>query len=217
MDERNETSPARPRYKWPWVVLLMLLTGLALAAAWIGLEARRLRQYRDPAWPSARSNQPPPLHQGPANSARLPGDALRGGDVAAGRKVFFEKPEASCGKCHKVAGQGGETGPALDGIASRQTREFILESMLQPNCRTTAGFESVIVLLKNGSGYSGFLKSETENELAIQTAEEGLITVRKSDVQIRQPGLSPMPEGLGQVLSRQDLRDVIEFVASLKD
>ncbi len=223
--------PARPRYRWPPFVLALFLAGLALAVVWMSHEVRRLREFRDPNPLSAPAGQPAPqAHsqtQGPAagtNSIQLTNgplaefrEALHGGDAVVGRKVFFEKPEASCAKCHKVGGQGGDTGPALDGIGSRQTREFILESMISPNCRTLEGYETVIVLLKDGSGCSGFLKKETENELVIHAAEEGLITIKKSEIQVRQKGLSPMPEGLGGVLSRQDLRDVIEFVASLKN
>lgn len=233
MGDESE-MPARPRYKWPLVVLALFLAGLALAVVWMSHEVRRLRSFRDPdplVAPGGRPAPPTPSPtQGPAagtNSVVLTNgplaeyrDALHGGDAVVGRKVFFEKPEASCAKCHKVGGQGGDTGPALDGIGARQTREYILESMISPNCRTLEGYESVIVLLKDGSGHAGLLKKETESELVIQMAEEGsinLITIRKSDIQVRQKGLSPMPEGLGNVLSRQDLRDVIEFVASLKN
>jgi hypothetical protein len=40
--------------------------------------------------------------------------------------------------------------------------------------------------------------------------------LKKSDVQSRQKALSPMPEGMGQILSKSDLRDLIEFLSSLK-
>jgi hypothetical protein len=42
------------------------------------------------------------------------------------------------------------------------------------------------------------------------------VTVKKSDIQSRDKGLSPMPEEMGQVLSRQDLRNLVEFLSGLK-
>ena len=71
-------------------------------------------------------------------------------------------------------------------------------------------------MLKSGSGCSGLLKGEDETNLVIHTPDEGLVTIRKSDIQVRQKGASPMPEGLGQILSKEDLRNLVEFVAGLK-
>jgi quinoprotein glucose dehydrogenase len=142
--------------------------------------------------------------------------ALQGGAAATGRKIFFEKPEANCGKCHKAGGEGGDVGPALDGIGTRRTREFILESVVFPNAHTTTNFETVVLLLKGGSGCSGTLKSETETNLVLSNVEDGVITIPKTNIQIRQVGLSPMPEGLNKLLTPQELRDLVEFVAGLK-
>ena len=77
-------------------------------------------------------------------------------------------------------------------------------------------YEIVIVLLKNGTARSGMLKSEDATNLVVNTSEDGLVKISKSDIQLRQKGMSPMPEGLGQIISRQDLRDLVEYVQSLK-
>src|SRR6185437_11218960 len=63
----------------------------------------------------------------------LYGDALVGGDAEAGRRIFQGKAEVSCLRCHKVQGIGGEVGPDLGGIGSRQKRDYLLESLLTPN------------------------------------------------------------------------------------
>lgn len=223
--ERSNGSPNPPRYRWPWFLLAAVILAVVLAIAWMSVAVRRTRELRDSnPFPSEVTPQKPALKTNPAPAQlqstnnpleEFPG-VLTGGDALAGRKIFFEKPDANCGKCHKVGGEGGDTGPALDGIGSRQTREYVLESMISPNCRTVPGYESVIVLLKNGTGCSGFLKSENETELIINTSEDGPVTIRKTDIQIRQKGLSPMPEGLGQILSKEDLRNLVAFVSSLK-
>jgi quinoprotein glucose dehydrogenase len=143
-------------------------------------------------------------------------DLLRGGNAATGRKIFLEKPEANCGKCHRIAETGPEIGPPLNGIGAKQSREEILESILFPNAKITKGYESVILLLKNGSAVCGVLRRETPTELTVDSAEDGVTIVKTADVQSRRAAMSPMPEGLWAVLSRRDLRDLVEFLATLK-
>jgi cytochrome c553 len=41
--------------------------------------------------------------------------------------------------------------------------------------------------------------------------------IPKDQIAKRQRGLSAMPEGLANMLSKQDLRDLIEFLAGLKE
>jgi quinoprotein glucose dehydrogenase len=142
--------------------------------------------------------------------------ALVGGNAAEGKKIFFEKPEASCVRCHKVGEEGGEVGPVLTGVASRNPREYLLESVVFPNKQIAKGFETLIVSLKNGTAYAGIVKSEDDKELVLNSPEEGLVKIKKADIEKRDTGLSGMPEGLGEVLSKRDLRDLIEFLGSQK-
>lgn len=141
---------------------------------------------------------------------------LHGGDAQQGRKLFFERAEAACLRCHKVNGEGGDVGPELTGVGSRQTREYLLESVLLPNKQIAQGFESLIVTLKGGMAYAGVLKKENEKELVLNSPEDGLITVLKAEITSRNRGVSPMPEGMASILSKQDLRNLVEFLAGLK-
>lgn len=147
-------------------------------------------------------------------------EALYGGNAADGRKIFFERAEAACLRCHKVGGEGGgeggDVGPNLTGIGGRQPREYILESIAYPNAQIAAGFESVLVEAKNGVTYAGILKSETDKELVINSPEDGLVKVPKENVKSRQKTLSGMPDGMAGILSTRDLRDLVEYLASQK-
>lgn len=216
----SDNNGATPRYRWPWFALAAVVIGVALFFFWVGLEALRVRDMRE-------SKPSPPMEQG----SQIPSDAddasvtnqllagyedlLSGGNTEAGRKIFFQRPEASCAQCHSVGGAGGNTGPALDGIGSQRTRSFILEALLYPNLHVNTNYETVILILKNGRGVFGRLRGEDAATVTVQS-DDGLIAVSKDEIQTRQKGVSPMPAGLGQILSRQDLRDLVEFVASLK-
>ena len=108
-------------------------------------------------------------------------------------------------------------GPDLADIGKRQTREYLLESILYPNKVIAPGFENVTLEMKNGDTLAGTVKSEDAEELVLNLAEDGSIQrVFKNQIEKRQRGLSAMPEGLANMLSKEDLRDVIEFLAELK-
>jgi quinoprotein glucose dehydrogenase len=143
-------------------------------------------------------------------------ETLHGGNAAEGKKIFFERPEASCVRCHKINGEGGEVGPDLSHAGAQKDRQYFLESIVLPNKDIAQGFESVLVSLKTGTSYAGVIKTENANELVINSPEDGLVTVKKSEIQSRDKGLSPMPEGMGQVLTKQDLRNLVEFLSGLK-
>jgi quinoprotein glucose dehydrogenase len=98
--------------------------------------------------------------------------ALAGGNAANGKKIFLEKVEASCARCHKVGPDGGEVGPVLDGIASKQTREYLLRSLVAPNAEIAPGFESLIVVLKDGRNFAGVAKPVGPDEVVINSPEE---------------------------------------------
>ncbi len=143
-------------------------------------------------------------------------ECLAGGDAAEGKKIFFEKVEASCVRCHKIGSEGGEVGPNLSKIGGEKPREYLLESIVVPNKQIAPGFESVLVTLKNGTAYAGILKTETETELTLNSPEDGIVKVAKKDIDKRERGLSGMLPELAQVLSKRDLRNVVEFLASQK-
>jgi quinoprotein glucose dehydrogenase len=142
-------------------------------------------------------------------------ECLFGGNSEEGRKAFFERQDTACLRCHKINGEGGEVGPDLAGLGQRQTREYILESILFPNKTIAPGFESAIITLKSGQTFAGIVKSETNTRLFINSIEDGAWALNKAEIQKREHALSPMPEGIADILSKRDLRDLIEFLATV--
>ena len=169
--------------------------------------------------PSAQKSEVSLAAQRAALRFALP-ELLVGGNSERGRQVFFQNQTVQCLRCHKVGPEGGIVGPDLTGIGKRQSRDYLLESILQPNAKIAAGFENVVLTLNDGSNVAGALKSETDAELAVEmTGEDGLLTVTKvakSAVKQRERGPSAMPEGLGDQLTPFELRDLVEYLATLK-
>lgn len=142
-------------------------------------------------------------------------ETLRGGDSEAGRKIYAERADVACVRCHKINGEGGEVGPDLSKIGL-QSREHILESILHPNKKIARGFDSVVVKLKDGPSYAGVVKSENETTLEINSPEDGPMKIEKAKIETRTPGLSAMPAEIAAMLSKRDLRNLIEYLSSLK-
>ena len=143
-------------------------------------------------------------------------DLLFGGNAAQGRRIFFDRPDAQCVRCHKANGQGGDVGPDLSHVAAQKERSFLLESIVFPNNQIAPGFESAIVTLKNDEVVAGVVKSETATELVLNSPQTGIMRINKTDIASRNKALSPMPEGLAKILSREDLRNLVEFLGGLK-
>ncbi len=143
-------------------------------------------------------------------------DALVGGDAEAGRRIFFGKAEVSCLRCHKVQGVGGEVGPDLGGIGSKQKRDYLLEAIVAPNKQIAKGFETLVLTLTDGKSVTGVLKSEDAREVRLMTAEGQLLVVAKNKIDERATGKSAMPEDLTKQLTRREIRDLVEFLAGLK-
>jgi quinoprotein glucose dehydrogenase len=144
-------------------------------------------------------------------------ECLAGGNAGEGKKIFFERVEASCLRCHKVHGEGGEVGPILDGIASKKMREYFLESVILPNKQIAPEFRTLIVSLKNGTSYAGILKSEDKKQLVINSPEDGIVKVPIKDIEKRDMGMSGMPPNFAEILSKQDIRNLVEYLSTLKN
>jgi quinoprotein glucose dehydrogenase len=143
-------------------------------------------------------------------------ETLVGGDADAGRRIFFQKAEVSCVRCHKVKGEGGEVGPDLTGIGTRQKRDYLAESIIAPNRQIAKGYETVVLTLKNGQTRTGVLKGEDAKEVRLMTGEGQVLVVPKSQIDERETGKSAMPEDLIKYLSPAEVRDLVEFLAEQK-
>ena len=143
-------------------------------------------------------------------------ETLYGGDATRGKEIFYERAEAACFRCHKINGEGGDVGPDLGKIGSQKPREYILDSIIHPNAIIAPGYENVNLTLKNGATVMGILKEENDAELLLQVPEDGPTKIKKENIAKREKGLSSMLPELGTILSKQDLRDVVEYLSNLK-
>ena len=144
-------------------------------------------------------------------------DALAaGGSVNRGRETFVENPAAQCTRCHTVRNAGSDVGPNLSGVATRLTREQILESLLEPSARIAPGYGTVGITLKNGTRVDGTLRDETDTHVVLMTgtppAEQ---RIAKTDIAERTNPVSAMPP-VGLIVKPREVRDLVAYLSTLK-
>jgi putative heme-binding domain-containing protein len=139
----------------------------------------------------------------------------RSGDAARGREAFAGV--GTCGKCHKVRGEGKEVGPDLSEIGSKLSKEAMYLSVLDPSAGVSFGYETYLVRMLDGTVHSGILVSQTDESIELKTAEAIVHKLLRDDIdQMKKQTLSLMPADLQKQLKAQDLVDIVEFMTTLK-
>lgn len=149
--------------------------------------------------------------------ADLAGDLDRAGkgrSFTNGRDAFAA---AQCLQCHRFGNEGGAIGPDVTAVASRFTRADLLSSIIEPSKVVSEQYQNITVVKKDGDDVTGRLVEETDAKLVLVPNQltGDKVEVKKSDVQSRAASkLSPMPEGLVNVLTKDDILDLLAYIES---
>lgn len=139
---------------------------------------------------------------------------LHGGNAEEGRKLFRENPSTSCTRCHSVDGQGESVGPDLAQVGEKLTRANLVEALIDPSARIAPGYGAVTLVLKDGRRVTGTLLKEGESSLTLEVSGEES-RIGRAEIVDRENAPSSMPP-MGMVLSKKQLRDLVEYLANLK-
>ena len=143
--------------------------------------------------------------------------SIEGGNAEEGRDLFYYHPVLACVRCHKAEPEGGgDAGPVLAGIGAIQTREYVLESIVKPNAKIAAGFDNQVITRKSGALVAGVFVSEDDQQVTLRDSDGKSVVVKKAEIATRASAPSSMPEVFGAILTKHQLRDLVEFIHSLK-
>lgn len=154
--------------------------------------------------------------------ARSPGESswkpYLSGDLQSGRKIFFDPhSKVQCAKCHRVGGEGGRIGPALDRIVSRRAPEFVMESILQPSKDIAPEYEAVAVATKDGRVITGLRASETNFSIQLYEENGRFHSFLKRELdEFKVLKKSLMPENIPEQLTVKELHDLFAYLMSLE-
>jgi putative membrane-bound dehydrogenase-like protein len=136
-----------------------------------------------------------------ADVAKLRGNTKRGARVAA-----------ACRSCHRVGGEGADYGPALDGFASRQTRDVVITALVNPSNDIAHGYEGSEITLADGRRIHGLVLS-SGNPLIVQSMGSLTQMIPAALVKERKRlGRSLMLSAEQLGLTAQQVADVVEYL-----
>ena len=137
-----------------------------------------------------------------------------GGNIDAGRRVFWRR---TCANCHAHSGRGANTGPDLTSFAATTTTQRLLESILLPNKEIGPLYVPYRILTVNGQVLTG-LKLDGSGagaSMRFQGADGQQFTVAMADIDLLEPvQQSIMPTGLHDTMTVDEFRDLIAFLQS---
>jgi len=142
--------------------------------------------------------------------------ALEGGDGWRGRLIFVGHMKTKCLRCHQVRGTGGSAGPDLTFVGKEKTREYLLESIVDPNAKIARGFETVIIVTDDGRVISGIVQEENDEMIRLREPDGDIVEIPVDEIDERDVGPSGMPGEMGEVLDKFDLRDLVQFLSTLR-
>ena len=131
-------------------------------------------------------------------------------DLANGRRVL---KTAACLACHRFGGDGFFVGPDLTAIGARFDARAMLESILEPSRVIDDKYRNVAITTKQGELIVGRLVAERDKSLLLApNPYQPTFTreIQRSAIATRNDStFSPMPVGLLNSFSREDILDLL--------
>jgi putative heme-binding domain-containing protein len=148
--------------------------------------------------------------------ASLASDVKEKGNAAEGERLFL-LPQSTCVACHKVGDTGGVLGPDLSAVGAGLPLELMIEAVLWPERQVKEGYLATTITTKSGAIISGYRQSETKEVITIRDAATGeLKSVATGQIAQRVDAGTLMPPGLVAGLTRQQVVDLIKYLAGLQ-
>ena len=179
-----------------------------------------------------RGNMPPfPLPQADIDQIvryirslnAAPATTAVAGDAKAGESIFFG--DGQCSSCHTAGGRGSSYGPDLSSIASRLRLANMQQALTNPGSSASSGggggfgaapatYNSVTVVLKDGSKLQGLNRAQGSHDLVLQTRDGKLHLLQDGEYLSVLPDSTPaMPAYQGTAVQ---LRDLLAYLSTLK-
>jgi len=144
---------------------------------------------------------------GPASENKVPGNPEAGEQIFRGSK-------AGCANCHSIRGHGGHNGPDLTNIGGRPLAVIKDAVLKRSKDLYLLGAEGVTVTLNNGQVIQGVARNRSNYSLQVVDNSGALHLISMSEVkELTISERSLMPGDYGKRLSRQELEDLLAFLA----
>jgi len=136
------------------------------------------------------------------------------GDLKLGERIYTAQ---GCIACHSVDPAAEQKGPYLGSAGAKFTRDYLIESITEPDKVIAQGFRSAVFQMKDGTAKMGFVTGEADGVVTLRDIAGQATQIRRADVKSQQelPN-SMMPPGLGANLTLEEFTSLIDYLVSLK-
>jgi putative heme-binding domain-containing protein len=136
------------------------------------------------------------------------------GDALLGKKLFTQQ---GCVACHSVELSAEQKGPYLGAAGAKFSRDYLVESILQPGKVVAQGFQTFSFAMKDGAQHLGFVTGEADGVVTLRNIAGQSFQLKRADVkEEKHLAQSMMPEGLAAALTPEEFASLIEYLLSLK-
>lgn len=129
---------------------------------------------------------------------------------------------ANCIACHQFGGEGVNFGPDLAKLTDKKkTASHILRSIIEPSLEIEEKFASTTLLLDSGQTITGMITEQTDDVIKIVVdplIKDKATIINANEVEDSMISKnSPMPAGMADKLSREEIIDLIAYILSAAD
>lgn len=136
------------------------------------------------------------------------------GDIEEGKRLYTAQ---GCVACHAVDLNAEQKGPYLGSAGSKFTRDYLVESILDPNKVVSQGFRTSLFTMKDDSAHMGFITNEADGKIELRNiAGQVMVLDRDKVKKSEQLPQSMMPPGLGGNLTVEQFTSLIDYLSSLR-
>ena len=136
------------------------------------------------------------------------------GDAKVGERLFTAQ---GCMACHAVDLKAEQKGPYLGAAGAKFTRDYLIDSIIDPNKVVAQGFRTVTFAMKDGNMKMGFVTGEADGVISLRDIAGQSSKINRADVkEEKELPTSMMPPGLGSTLTVEEFTSLIEYLVSLK-
>ena len=121
-----------------------------------------------------------------------------------------------CYKCHRLGGSGGIVGPDLTAAGNRFNTRDMLETLIEPSKSISDQYSSTAFALDDGRVVVGRVVNLSGKQYWVQPDminPEKLIKINVDSIEDQEESeISPMPLGLLNTMTREDILDLIGYM-----
>lgn len=137
------------------------------------------------------------------------------GDVKEGERLYTTQ---GCIACHAVDAKAEQKGPYLGAAGAKFTRDYLIDSILEPDKVVAQGFRTATFTMNDGKTmHMGFVTGEADGVISLRDIAGQASKINRADVkEEKELPNSMMPPGLGGTLTLDEFTSLIEYLVSLK-